>query len=179
MRLNITGKSFEISEYLNGLVTKKASKLEKYFKPDTEVKVTLSIERGIQIAEVTVLFAGSVLRCEERSGDMYNSIDACLKKLERMVRKYKDKFERNLHEKFTYTEEYVYEPEEDLDTDNASVVRKKSFPAKPMSLAEATEQIEMLGHSFFAFVNEESGEVNVLYRRYDGNYGLLEPDYNV
>ena len=96
MQLIITGKGLEVSDYLNDLVTKKASKLERYFKPETEVRVTLSIERGRHIAEVTVLFAGSVLRCEERSGDMYNSIDACLKKLERMVRKYRTRFENDL-----------------------------------------------------------------------------------
>ena len=177
MQLIITGKGLEVSDYLNDLVTKKASKLERYFKPETEVRVTLSIERGRHIAEVTVLFPGSVLRCEERSGDMYNSIDACLKKLERMVRKYRTRFEKNLREKIVYTDEYIYDSAEPEEDEEAELVRRKSFPAKPLSVAEAQTQMELLGHSFFAFVNEETSEINVLYRRYDGNLGLLEPDY--
>lgn len=176
MQLIINGKGLEVSDYLNDLVTKKASKLDRYFKPETEVRVTLSIERGRHIAEVTVLFAGSILRCEERSGDMYNSIDACLKKLERMVRKYRTRFEKHLREKIIYSNELVYEADEEETENDGEIVRRKKFPAKPMSVTEAQTQMELLNHNFFAFVNEESGEINVIYKRYDGNLGLLEPD---
>lgn len=177
MRLIITGKGFEVSDYLEDLVTKKAEKLGRYFKPDTEVRTMLSIQRGRHICEVTTQFAGSTLRCEERSGDMYSAVDACLKKLERMVRKYRTRFEKNLHEKIVYSDELVYDDEDDdVVEETGEIVRRKTFPTKPMSVSEATEQMELLGHNFFAFVNEKTSEINILYKRYDGGLGLLEPD---
>ena len=173
MLLTIKGKGMAVSEYFENIVTKKARKLERYFKDDTEVIVTLSIEKSRHIAEVTVpFFDGTLLRAEESSGDLYGSIDAALKKLERMIRRHRTRLEKDLHEKAYTYEEPVYDEEEP-----AKLVRRKTFPAKPMSIEEAELQMDLLGHAFFAFVSAETGEVNVLYRRRDGNYGLLEPDY--
>ena len=169
MRLIVTGKGMEISKYLEGLVEKKASKLERYFRPETDVYVTLSIEKSRHIAEVTVPFDGVVLRTEEVSGDMYGSIDAALKKLERQIRRHRTKLEKRLHDG-AFAQEPVY--------DDAVIVRRKTFPVKPMDVEEAQMQMELLGHSFFVFSNSETGDVNVLYKRKDGDLGLIEPEYN-
>ena len=175
MRLIVTGKGMEISKYLEGLVEKKASKLERYFRPETDVYVTLSIEKR-HIAEVTVPFDGVVLRTEEVSGDMYGSIDAALKKLERQIRRHRTKLEKRLHDG-AFAQEPVYEME-DMEEDDAVIVRRKTFPVKPMDVEEAQMQMELLGHSFFVFSNSETGDVNVLYKRKDGDLGLIEPEYN-
>ena len=176
MRLIVTGKGMEISKYLEGLVEKKASKLERYFRPETDVYVTLSIEKSRHIAEVTVPFDGVVLRTEEVSGDMYGSIDAALKKLERQIRRHRTKLEKRLHDG-AFAQEPVYEME-DMEEDDAVIVRRKTFPLKPMDVEEAQMQMELLGHSFFVFSNSETGDVNVLYKRKDGDLGLIEPEYN-
>jgi len=177
MRLSVTGKGMEVSDYLENMVTKKASKLERYFKKNTDVYVTLSIEKSRHIAEVTVPFDGVVLRTEEISGDMYNSIDAALKKLERQIRRHRTKLEKRLHDKaYDYDRPVFYD--EDVDEGpEARLVRKKKFPVKPMDVEEAEMQMELLGHSFFVYVDAETQEVNVLYKRKDGNLGLIEPDY--
>ncbi len=178
MRLIIAGKGMDVSEYLKDLTEKKSSKLSRYFKPDTEVHVTLSIEKSRHIAEVTVPFDGVVLRTEESSGDMYSSIDGALKKLERMIRRHRTKLEKRLHEEAYDNEPIFGEFEEDEESTYPKIVRKKQFPIKPMPIEEAELQMDMLGHSFFVFVNGDSGDVNVIYRRKDGNLGLIEPDYD-
>ncbi len=179
MRLKVKGKGMEVSEYLENTVNKKASKLERYFRSNTEMTVTLSIEHSMHICEVTVPFKDVILRAEETSGDMYNSIDAALKKLERMIRRHRTKLEKRLHEKAYDYSEPVYEDEQmDYgDDEDGKLIRKKKFPLKPMDVDEAEMQMELLGHSFFVFVNADSNEVNVLYKRKDGNYGLIEPDF--
>ena len=180
MRLIVTGKGLEVSDYLQNLVTKKASKLERYFKPQTEVYVTLSIEKSRHIAEVTVFFDGVILRCEESSGDMYGSIDAALKKLERKIRRHRTRLEKRLHEDVGELEPVFFDEEDEEaaeeDEYEAQIVRRKRFPIKPMDIEEAELQMNMLGHNFFVFQNAETGDVNVLYQRHDGDLGLIEPD---
>ncbi len=179
MRLTVTGKDMEVSEYLESTVEKKAGKLERYFRKDTEMDVMLSIEHSKHICEVTVPFKDVTLRAEEASGDMYNSIDAALKKIERMIRRHRTKLEKRLHEKAYDYSEPVYEEAGAYldDEDEGQLVKIKKFPVKPMDVKEAEMQMELLGHTFFVFVNAESGDVNVLYKRKDGNHGLIEPDY--
>ena len=179
MRLTVKGKGMEVSEYLANTVDKKASKLERYFRSNTEMTVTLSIERSVHICEVTVPFKDVILRAEEASGDMYNSIDAALKKLERMIRRHRTKLEKRLHEKaYDYSEPiYADEYMDYGDDEDGEVIRRKKFPIKPMSIEEAQMQLELLGHSFFVFVNSETNDVNVLYKRKDGNFGLIEPEF--
>ncbi len=175
MNVIIAGKNIEVSDYLRDVVEKKANKLSRYFKPDTEMHVTLSIEKSRHIAEVTVLFDGIVLRGEDATGDMYSSIDVVLKKLERQIRKHRTKLEKRLHED-AFTEGTVYDYYEDGDHEEGpQVVRNKKFVARPMDIDDAVMQMELLGHSFFVFRNVHNNEVNVLYRRSDGNYGLIEP----
>jgi putative sigma-54 modulation protein len=176
MKVIISGKNIEISDYLRDVVEKKAEKLDHYFKLGTKMHVMLSIEKSRHIAEVTVMFDGIVLRGEEATGDMYSSIDVVLKKLERQMRKHRTRLEKKLRDN-AFDEDTVYDYYEhaaDAD-DGPQVVRNKKFVARPMDIDDAAMQMELLGHSFFVFRNVHDNGVNVLYRRADGNYGLIEP----
>lgn len=177
MRIIITGKGITVSDYLKNLFEKKANKLDRYFKPDTEMYVTMSIEKSRHIVEVTVPFDGVMLRCEEATGDMYASIDLALRKLERQIRKHRTKLEKKLHEGAFDLDMPVFEDLDEEDEAAPKIVRTKRFAIKPMSVEEAQMQMELLGHSFFVFRNAQTDEVNVLYQRNDGNLGLIEPDY--
>lgn len=178
MNIIISGKNIEVSDYLRDVVEKKAKKLSRYFKPDTEMHVMLSIERSRHIAEVTILVDGIVLRGEEATGDMYSSIDVVLKKLERQMRKHRTRLEKRLRDD-AFESETVYEYYDDVDEtdseDEPHIVRTKKIALRPMDIDDAVMQMELLGHSFFVFRNMRNSEVNVLYKRGDGNYGLIEP----
>jgi putative sigma-54 modulation protein len=165
MRISITGKNLEISDYLSDLVNKKVGKIERYFHQDAEVLVTLSVEKNRHIVEVTIPYDGGVIRGEEITGDMYASIDNVLDKLEKCLRS--GAF-RDL--------ETQYFADEDAEEEGPKIVRVKRFAIKPMSEEEAMLQIEMVGHSFYVFLNAETNQMNVLYKRKDGNYGLIEPE---
>lgn len=178
MRISIIGKNLEISEYLRDLVEKKVGKLERYFPQSTEVQVTLSVEKNRHIVEVTIPYEGGVIRGEEVTGDMYASIDNVLDKLEKQILRHRTKLEKNLRSGAFKFEEPVYsDAYEDADEDaGPSIVRVKRFAIKPMSEEEAMLQIEMIGHSFYVFKNADTNRINVIYRRKDGNFGLIEPE---
>ena len=178
MRISITGKNLEISDYLRDLVDKKVSKLERYFPQDTEALVTLSVEKNRHIVEVTIPFDGGVIRGEEVTGDMYASIDNVLDKLEKQIIRHRTKLEKNLRAgAFKYDEPLFGGTYDDYDDEEGPrIVRVKRFNIKPMSEEEAMLQLEMVGHSFYVFINSDTNLMNVLYKRKDGNYGLIEPE---
>lgn len=175
MRVSIAGKGMEVSDYLKEIVTKKVSKLQRYFNEDTEAHITMSIQRSRHIVEVTIPFDGIVLRGEEATGDMYASIDGVLKKLEKQIHKHRTALKRRLHEGAFASGDYEYHTEITEERVPA-VVRTKRFIVKPMDIEEAKMQMELLGHQFFVFRNAKSHEINVLYKRNDGDLGLIEPD---
>ena len=177
MRISITGKNLEISDYLRDLVEKKVGKLERYFPQDTEVQVTLSVEKSRHIVEVTIPFDGGVIRGEEVTGDMYASIDNVLDKLEKQIIRHRTKLEKSLRTgAFKYDEPVYATSFEEVEEEGPRIVRVKRFNIKPMSEEEAMLQIEMIGHSFYVFINSDTNLMNVLYKRKDGNYGLIEPE---
>ena len=178
MRIAIFGKNLEISDYLRDLVEKKASKLERYFPQETEAQVTLTVERSRHIAEVTIPYDGGVIRAEEATGDMYASVDNVLDKLEKKILRHRTKLEKSLRTGAFKYDEPVYGGvwEDAEEEEGPRIVRVKRFAIKPMSEEEAMLQIELLGHSFYVFENADTGSINVLYRRKDGNYGLIEPE---
>ena len=172
MKISIFGKNIEVSEYLENIVNKKIRKLDKFFSDDTEAMVTLSVEHNRHIAEVTIPYDGGVIRAEEVTGDMYASIDNVINKIEKQVHRFRKRIEKD-HRSGIFSEvEPDYEEDED---EGPRIVRIKHFDIKPMSEEEAMLQIELLCHSFYVFENAETGSINVLYRRNDGNYGLIEP----
>jgi putative sigma-54 modulation protein len=176
MKLTINGKNIEVTEGLRERVTKKMSKLDKFFNNETEAHVTLSVQRLRQIAEVTISFNGIVLRAEESNEDMYTSIDKTVDLLERQIRKNKTRLERRLHDNDFRIEDIKFQ-EEIPEEKDYKVVRSKRFAVKPMDVEEAILQMNLLGHEFFMFSNAETRHVNVVYKRKDGNYGLIEPEF--
>ncbi|AAO34966.1 hypothetical protein K144313037_01580 [Clostridium tetani] len=176
MRITVTGKNIEITNALRNVVEKKLEKLDKYFKPDVEAQVTLSVEKNRQIIEVTIPFNGVILRGEEANEDMYASIDLVIDKLERQIRKQKTKLQKRMHGdslRFQFIPDY----EGDKFKEESKIVKTKRFAIKPMSSEEAVLQMELIGHNFFVFESADTGEVNVVYKRKDGNYGLIEPEF--
>lgn len=176
MRIRVSGKNIEVTNALKERVEKKLSKFEKYFNPDTEANATLTVEKNRHIIEVTIPFNGVILRGEEATEDMYSSIDNVVEKLESQIAKYRTKLERKIKDGSVRFENFSFNQEED-DDEEPKIVKTKRFAMKPMPVEEAVLQMELLGHSFFMFYNAESDEVNVVYKRKDGDYGLIEPKF--
>jgi len=174
MKMTVRGKNnLEVTEALKEYVQKRLGKLDKYFEVNTEAQVVLGTLRGQHTVEVTVGINGMILRAEETTGDMYASIDLVVDKLERQIAKYKTKINRKPRQ----GSGLKALPELPQVTEEAElqVVKTKRFPVKPMPLEEAILQMNLLGHDFYVFANADSDQVNVIYRRRDGNYGLIEP----
>ena len=175
MRVTVIGKNINVTPAFKEIVEKKISKLNKYFEPDTEARATLTVQKNRQILEVTISFNGVILRCEEATDDMYKSIDLVQAKLERQIRKQKTKLQRRNNESLRFNSIKEIALEED---DEGEIVKVKKFNIKPMNTEEAILQMELVQHNFFVFKDADTNNVNVIYKRKDGNYGLLEPDYN-
>ncbi len=176
MRILITGKNIEVSDYLRELVNKKVSKLERYFPNDTVAQVTMAVERSRHIVEVTIPYSGGIIRGEEVTGDMYASIDNVLDKLEKQIIKHRTRLEKNLRAgAFKPEEGFMADTAEDADDEPAHLVRVKRFDMKPMTVEEAMLQLQLLGHAFYVFSNADTDDINVIYLRKDGNFGLIEP----
>ena len=178
MRITITGKNIELTDGLKEAVEERLSKLEKYFAPETEVHVTLSVEKERQKIEVTIPVKGSVIRAEQVSNDMYVSIEVVEETIERQLKKYRKKIvtkQQNV-DKF-FAQEYLSKEDDDEDDEEIRIIRSKRFGIKPMYPEDACVQMELLGHDFFVFLNAETGEVNVVYKRKGKTYGLIEPEF--
>ncbi len=175
MRITITGRNIELTEGLKAAVEDKLGKLEKYFAPDTEVFVTLSVEKERQKIEVTIPVKGNIVRSEQVSNDMYVSIDLVEEVIERQLKKYKKKLISKQQNAASFRKEFI-EKETDVD-DEIRIIRTKRFDMKPMYPEDACVQMELLGHNFFVFCNAESEEVNVVYKRNGNTYGLIEPEF--
>jgi len=175
MRINVRGRNIDITPALQEYVEKRLNRMEKYFNSPIDAQVTLSVIKENHIVEVTISMDGLLLRGEEATLDMYASIDLVVDKLERQMRKYKTRINRKLRQKGIkeLNEKFFPLPEE--EEAEPVVVKTKRFVIKPMPLEEAILQMNLLGHDFFVFHSAETDEVNVLYRRKDGNYGLIEP----
>lgn len=177
MKITVSGKNINITDALRDTVIRKISKLDKYFNPEVEVQATLSVQKNRHIIEVTIPFDGVILRGEESTDDMYTSIDKVQDKLERQISKHKTRLERKLKgNSLKILDNVLPYTEEDDEQYNPTVVRTKRFAIKPMPVDEAILQMDLLGHSFFVFLNAETEEVNVVYKRKDGRYGLIEPE---
>ncbi len=178
MKTILAGKNITVSEGLKDAVESKIGKLEKYFDKEIELYVTFEVQKQRQIIEATVNVRGTLIRAEVSSEDMYTSIDLVVDKLAHQITKHKKKLERKHHHhnniKFDEIPEDYFDEEDEVDK---FIVKTKRFEVRPMDFEEAILQMELLGHNFFLFSNAESGESNVIYKRKDGNYGLIEPKY--
>ena len=175
MNLVISGKNIDITDGLRSAVEEKIGKLERYFVDSTEVHVTLSTEKNRQKIEVTIPMKGSIIRAEETSTDMYVSIDLVEEVIERQLRKYKNKLIHKEQNVAQLSKAFV--DEDAYDEEDIAIIRSKQFAMKPMDPEEACVQMELLGHTFFVFRNSETDEVNVVYKRKDNTYGLIEPEF--
>ncbi|MCC7352918.1 MAG: ribosome-associated translation inhibitor RaiA [Anaerolineae bacterium] len=179
MQLVIQGKNMEVSDWLRQYVEKKAGKLDRLLPNADEVRVELSVEhtksaQDRQVVQMTVRSNGRILRAEEKSADMFASVDAVMDKIHRQISRFKERrHDRRTQGGDTATAELPTPVETEEETPR--IVRVKRFVLTPMDEEEAAEQMELLGHDFFVFYNSRTAEVNVVYRRHDGNYGLLQP----
>lgn len=177
MKLNFTGKNIDVTEALKEITEKKLGKLDKFFENDVEGNVVYSVERNWNIIEITINLPGTILRAEESSDDMYTSIDRAVDILERQIRKHKTKLQKRYQNGKTIRFENVIPLKEERKDDTPEIVRTKRFDMKPMNVEEAILQMELLRHNFFVFMNAESEQFSVVYKRKDGNYGLIEPEF--
>lgn len=174
MKFIIIGRNIDITEGLKSAVQEKLGKLERYFTPETEIHVTLSVEKDRQKIEVTIPVKGNIIRSEQVSSDMYVSIDLVEEIIERQLKKYKNKIVDKQQAAASFSKAYV---ENDYaDDDEIKIVRTKKFDIKPMYPEDACIQMELLGHNFFVFCNAETDQVNVVYKRKGDTYGLIEPE---
>ena len=181
MKFVFTDKKVNIPNYIHNYAEKKVGKLDRFFKEDASAAITFSVEKDRNQVEVTIRSSGTIFRVSESSSDMRASIDAAVASLERQFRKNKSRLEKRLRQgafERTIDEAEVASfvpdgPEEG----EYRIVRTKTFPIKPMTQEEAILQMNLLGHSFFAFRNEDAnGSFAVVYRRNDGDYGIIEDE---
>ena len=175
MRFIISGKNIDVTEGLKNAVYGKIGRLEKQFTPETEVHVTFNVEKERQKIEVTIPMKGNIIRAEQVSTDMYVSIDLVVEIIERQLKKYKTKLIDKKQSAEYFKPEYL--DSEELEDEEIKIIRSKRFAVKPMDAEEACIQMELLGHSFFVFRNSETDDVNVVYKRKDNTYGLIEPEF--
>jgi len=188
MQVSVKGKNVEVTPALRDYADKKLQRLSKYFSEIKEARVVVSVQRNLHCIEVLLEGDGVLLRGEERSDSMYASIDQVVEKLEQRVKRFKGKLHGRAHSKGpkekealkqqTVTEAQTPEgPVPDEESYEPEIARVKRFAVKPMSPEEACAQMEMLHHDFYVFVNSESSQISVVYRRKAGGYGLLVPDF--
>jgi putative sigma-54 modulation protein len=192
MQLIVQGKNIQVTDRLREYVETKVNRLDRYLPTITDARMELASERtrkhgDRQIAQLTVHSKGMMLRAEERSGDIFTSVDMVMDKMRRQIDRYKSKrrdrfrgtqareIELPIGEGEVDAEELLDEITDDDESLEGAIVRIKRFQVSPMDPEEAIEQMELLGHNFFVFYNADGGQFNVVYRRRDGNYGLIQP----
>lgn len=176
MLLNITGKNIEITPGLKDSITTKLNRLDKYFTDDTRANIRLSVQKNHQRIEVTIPTKTGVIRAEQTTGDMYQSIDKVVDIIERQIIKFKKKLIDKKQSAQSFSEFYLSQIEEITDdSDEIKIAKVKSFELKPMDEREACLQMELLNHNFYVFTNETTGLINVVYKRADGTFGLIKP----
>lgn len=181
MQIIVKGKNLDMTPALREYAEEKVSKVEKYFDRIMKTEIEMSVERNPkisnnQVVEVTVFTNGPVIRAKESATDMYQAIDLVSSKLERQARRAKKKMiDRSHHAKNPFKDPALIAIEEEEVETEPVIVKTKRFPLKPMTPEEACLQMDLIGHDFFVFVNADTEETNVVYRRKDGNYGLIEP----
>jgi putative sigma-54 modulation protein len=176
MKVIITSKNMNASDHLKDTIESKFQKLGKYFSSDINANVTLSLEKGRQKIEATINAKGTIFRAEDTANDVYSGVDRVVDKLSAQMSKFKTKLQKKHKDNRTiiFADVPDYPDEDDADM---TLVRRKKFDLLPMSVDEAILQMELLEHSFFVFLNMETDNVSVVYKRKDGNYGLLETEY--
>jgi putative sigma-54 modulation protein len=177
MTIQLSAKDYQVSDKLSSRLERKVLKLGRYFSPNVEARVRLSSDKGNRrLCEITIPFEGGVLRAEEAADDMYQSIDGALAKIERQIHRHKTKLVKRLRENAFEPDYSEYLEDLPQEEDDEQIERVKAYPIKPMSTDDAVLQMDLLGHSFFVFVNGDTKKTCVVYKRKNGGIGLLEPE---
>ena len=179
MKFTFTDKKVNLPKSLHSYAEKKVGKLDRYFKTEAEANLVFSVEKARNKVELTIRSGSTILRVAESTSDMFASVDAAVTSMERQLRKHKTRLEKRLRQgAFAPPAEAVEETSfvPDVEEGDFQVVRTKKFPIKPMTVDEAILQMDLLGHNFFAFKDEDGGAFAVVYRRNDGGYGLIEDE---
>ena len=174
MNIRISGRNMDVTPSLRDAIEEKLGKLDRYFTPDTDVSVTLSVEKERQKIEVTIPVKGRIIRSEQVSNDMYVSIDLVEEIIERQLRKYKNKIVDKKQSGGNFQKAYM--DNDYMESEDIRIERTKRFDIKPMYPEDACVQMELLGHNFFVFMNADTDQVNVVYKRKGNTYGLIEPE---
>ena len=169
MKIDFLCRNYEASDKLKDVITKKVDRLDKFFEDETKVKIVLKEANNVQTMELTIAVSGGVLRAEVSGKNMYELIDQALPKLEKQIIKHHSK----MKDKKFKVKDFVGETEKTVEPEK-QVVRSKAFELAPMTVEDAIEEMELVGHEFYVFLNRATGNVSVLYTRRDGNYGLIE-----
>ena len=176
MKYLFTGKNLTVKDDLKDLAYKKLGKFEKFFSEDTEVHVVFSYLKNYQIVEATIRHGALTLRAEAKTDDMMTSMEKVANNIARQLRKNKTRLEKRIHSGGYLSPDFVnYEVDDVEEEGNYTLVKTKKFEIKPMDLDEAILQMNLIGHEFFVFVNSETNQTSVVYKRKSGDYGLLEP----
>ncbi|SHH20992.1 ribosome hibernation-promoting factor, HPF/YfiA family [Tepidibacter thalassicus] len=176
MKLTIVGKNMELTEGIKAAIEEKLSKIEKYFNDDIDVRATVRAKKNRQTIEVTIIpISGNIIRAEDSEENLYAAIDVVVDKLSKQLRKYKTKLINKHHDNGSIRFENIDGIYDNKD-DEIKIVRRKKFGFKPMNEEEAILQMELLGHNFFVFTNSETDEMNVVYKRKSGGYGIIEQE---
>lgn len=184
MELNVRGKNLEITDALQSYVEKHTGKIQRYFDKSVKINVLLRISNMTKTCEVTAFVDGVILRGVEKSDDMYKSIDLVFDKVERQIHKYKTRLAKRFKEQKVLSQQFIQEPEPVSTTEGEfeivegefEIVRTKHFHISPMSPEEAILQMNLLEHNFFMFINSQTDEPSIVYRREDGKYGLIDSE---
>lgn len=177
MNTKITAKNMVITPGISNRIFKKTEKMYRYLRPDTEISVHISKDNGKRKkVEITVPMRGTILRAESTSDEnLFIAIDSALSKIERQIHKHKDRLGDRIRQESVLPNDYEFIEDVDLD-DKKEVKKYKNYPVRPISLEDAVLQMELLGHSFYVYVDLDTNNTNVLYLRKDGSLGLLEPE---
>lgn len=176
MRIELIGRNYEISEHLKEITEQKLSKLDKYFgKDEVEAKVCMKKQGNFLTTEVMLDYSGKFVRATASSDNFYDNLDAVLPKIEGQIRKYRTRFDKH-NKNSAFKESAVYEKESAYEKKEDTIVREKKFVLTPMTVKEAIEEMDLLGHSFYVFLDAKTQTVQVLYKRNDGDLGLIEPE---
>ena len=173
MKITIYGKQMTVRDSLKSAIEKKLSKFDRFFGEETEAFVTSRVRKGVKIIEITVNYSGTTFRSEEESDTFLTALDRAVEGLERQMRKNKTRLEKTVKRgAFVLTED----DDDEYDEEGEFEIRVKTFPFKPMTREEAVLQMNLLGHSFYAFLDADTGKTSVVYRRKEGSYGMIMPE---
>ena len=178
MKLTITAQNMVVTPAITKRIEKKTETMGRYLRPDTEMLIKLRKEKKLRIVEITVPMGKNVILRSEASAEdnLFLAIDQALAKMERQIRKHRTKLGKNLREEIPDVPEFIEEDDDTAEEKDRKIVKRKTFPVRPMSVEDAMIEMELLGHNFFAFVNIDTEQTNVLYLRKDGDLGFLEPE---